>query len=95
MRDQEAEEHRQGGLGPARSTLRPHGQAKGFTIVGETEIPLGTEKSHGTTHADWRRGWRKWKDNVVVSDRVVKVADNPAPPVERDEMDASTKASGR
>jgi hypothetical protein len=38
--------------------------------------------------ADWRRGWRKWEGEAVVDDRMVRVADDPSDPVERDELDA-------
>jgi hypothetical protein len=48
-------------------------------------VPLGTE--YWAYVSDWRRGWRKWKDDQIVDNRMVRVADDPCPPVERDELD--------
>jgi hypothetical protein len=57
-----------------------------FAGAGEgEEVPLG--RKFWVYAADWRRGWRLWQGGVVVDDRVVKVADNPAEPIERDELE--------
>jgi hypothetical protein len=49
------------------------------------EVSLRTE--YMVYALDWRRGWRKWQDDHVVEDRVARVADHPAAPLERDELD--------
>jgi hypothetical protein len=60
-------------------------KGKYYAGAGEgEEVPLGTEFM--IYALDWRRGWRKWWDDQVVDDRVVRVADHPAPPLERDEL---------
>jgi hypothetical protein len=58
---------------------------KGEYFIGDEEVPLG--RRFLVYASDWRRGWRKWKDNQIVEDRVVRVADDPREPVERDELD--------
>jgi hypothetical protein len=63
---------------------------KGEYFVGDAEIPLG--KVFLAYAADWRRGWRLWQEKGVVDDRVVRVADNPAEPVERDELSFTNQA---
>jgi hypothetical protein len=60
---------------------------KGKYYVGAgdgVEVPLRTE--YMVYALDWRRGWRKWFDDQIVDDRVVRVADHPAAPIERDEL---------
>jgi hypothetical protein len=67
---------------------------KGKYYVGSgdgEEVPLGTE--YMVYALDWRRGWRKWKDDHIVEDRVVRVADNRAEPLERDELDDRDEAN--
>src|SRR5262245_55760200 len=58
---------------------------KGHYYIGETEVPLG--RQFVAYCGDWRRGWRLWLDGQVVDDRVVRVADDPNEPPERDELD--------
>src|SRR5262245_57107949 len=38
-------------------------------------------------------GWKKWKDGEVIDDGVVRVADDPTKPVERDELDDDDKST--
>jgi hypothetical protein len=59
-----------------------------FHISG-TKLPPGTE--YFAYCRDWRRGWRKWKDDQVTDDRMARVADDPSEPVERDELDDQDK----
>jgi hypothetical protein len=48
------------------------------------EVPVGTK--YMAYAGDWRRGPRKWWDDQIADDRVVRVADHPAEPPERDEL---------
>jgi len=62
---------------------------KGKYFIGDDEVPLG--RKFLAYAGDWRRGWRKWKDDQVVEDRIVRVADNRREPAERDELDDQDK----
>ena len=54
------------------------------------EVPLG--RQYWAYCGDWRRGWREWKDDQVVTDLMVRVADDPREPPERDELGSTDES---
>jgi hypothetical protein len=64
---------------------------KGAYYIGDDEVPGG--KEFIAYAGDWRRGWRKWANDEVVEDRVVRVADDHREPAERDELDDNNRGA--